>query len=226
MSAKLNLTGKTFGNCKFISEAPSRKQPNGATVRYSNWMCLRCGNEFVAANSWVISGNTKSCGCLDRERTAAMGRANRVHGHAAGSTSRTLKAWSSIKQRCLNKADEHFPRYGGAGITICQRWVDSFAAFLEDMGECPPGLEIDRYPNKTGNYEPGNCRWATDLQQSRNKTNNHVVAIRGVSGCLSEVCERLGADYVRVQHRLNAGWSIEAAFFKPPRRYRRKSNPC
>jgi hypothetical protein len=113
----------------------------------------------------------------------------------------------------LNPKNKDFQDYGAKDITVCQRWLESFENFLEDMGECPPGMQIDRWPNKNGNYEPGNCRWATRLQQARNKLDNRMCNIRGFSGCLSEVCEHFGANYKRVHRRLTLGWSLDDAIF-------------
>lgn len=121
-----------------------------------------------------------------------------------------------MKARCLNPNNPSFPLYGGRGVTVCERWRNSFDAFLADNGECPLGLEIDRWPNKRGNYEPGNVRWATDLQQARNTTANLDFTVRGFRGCLSELTEHFGVPYSRVKRRLYLGWPIETALFAPP----------
>jgi hypothetical protein len=92
------------------------------------------------------------------------------HGHAAGGGTRTYHAWSSMRQRCSKPTREDWPRYGGRGITVCERWR-RFEIFLADMGTCPPGLSLDRIDND-GNYEPGNCRWATLEQQTCNRRPN------------------------------------------------------
>jgi hypothetical protein len=77
--------------------------------------------------------------------------------------------WRSMRQRCFNANMKAYPYYGGRGITICPRWLDSFENFLADMGERPPGTSLDRFPNNSGNYEPGNCRWATSKEQAQNR---------------------------------------------------------
>jgi hypothetical protein len=93
------------------------------------------------------------------------------HGHASGgSDSRTYRIWAGMKQRCLNPKTTHYGYYGGRGIKVCERWMD-YRNFLADMGEAPEGLSLDRI-NPDGNYEPGNCRWATDKVQANNKSRN------------------------------------------------------
>lgn len=215
MPHPVNLTGKTFGNLKFISPAPTYVSPNGRQVRRGYWLCLRCGTTFMTQNCSVTNGCTQSCGCFQLECAKRVGHANRTHGHSY-KNSRTYRSWCSMKARCLNQNNPAFHRYGGCGITVCQRWIASFENFLADMGECPDGMEIDRWPDKNGNYEPGNCRWATQIQQARNKRNNIVLTVFGVTGCLSELCEHFGLNYSTVHARIaNLGWSAERALCTP-----------
>lgn len=181
----------------------------------SNWMCLLCGTEFVCSNARIANYDTRSCGCLHIASAAATGRAKRTHGHSATKRSPTYISWMNMKARCLNPNNEAFCRYGAIGITVCERWINSFSDFLADMGECPPGLEIDRWPNQEGNYESGNCRWATPIQQARNMSSNRIETVRGRTGCLKELCEWFDANYQRVWARLKLGWSLERAFFEP-----------
>lgn len=131
------------------------------------WECAcDCGNVAEVLLQALTSGDTKSCGCITRERPPGT-----KHGHAInGKWSPTYYSWMAMKQRCLNPNHAEYSRYGAKGVTVCDRWKDSFETFLADMGERPAGKTIDRFPNKTGNYEPGNCRWATPEEQSQNRT--------------------------------------------------------
>lgn len=207
--AKRNIVGLTFGRIFVFAEAPSKREKTGR-LRRCSWGRCACGDERIYRNSGLVSGNTESCGCLMLERVRA---AHTVHGHTPrGKRTRTYESWLHLINRCTNANDPKFSYYGGKGVTVCERWRTSFANFLADMGECPPGLEIDRWPDKLGNYEPGNCRWATELQQQRNKSSNRIVTFAGVTGCVAEVCEHFGIPYQRVNSRLHRGWSVERAF--------------
>lgn len=130
----------------------------------------------------------------------------RTHGM---SRSRAFTAWKGCRQRCENTNNPNYPFYGARGIKVCERW-QSFENFLADMGEPPVGASLDRIDND-GDYAPGNCRWATKTDQSRNRRNNRVYDVGGVSQPLSAWCEHYGLKYGTVHSRLRTGWTIEAA---------------
>jgi len=119
--------------------------------------CPRCGTTFECQKSMKKVHCSKSCGCRSSR--------NRRHGL---SDTPIHRVWSDMKYRCELPTNQAYPRYGGRGITVCERW-QTFENFLEDMGDKPPGMSIDRIDNDKG-YEPSNCRWATDLEQSRNRS--------------------------------------------------------
>lgn len=119
-------------------------------------------------------------------------------------------------ERCTNPNDQQYERYGGRGIKVCERWR-KFENFLADMGEPPPGLQIDRIDNE-GDYCSSNCRWATRVQQARNKRNNRVIEYRGRAQPLAAWAEETGLNANTIRHRLNLGWSVERALTEPPKR--------
>lgn len=154
MAAAANILGQRFG--KLVAVAPTRV--NGRLV----WRCLcDCGTQTCVDVGKLRIGNTTSCGCHKR---SVLGISTTKHG---GHGTRTYRIWKAMRMRCNNKNIRDYKNWGGRGISVCPRW-DSYANFLEDMGEAPEGLSLDRI-NNDGNYEPGNCRWATRAEQARNQ---------------------------------------------------------
>jgi hypothetical protein len=114
--------------------------------------------------------------------------------------SRTYRIWTHIKTRCSNPKYNRYNRYAGRGIAVCDRWRESFEAFLADMGEAPDSMSIERIDND-GNYEPGNCRWATIREQTRNRCSNIWVEYRGRRLVLKDYAEAVGVGYKSL-HRI------------------------
>lgn len=144
-----------------------------------HWRCrCDCGREVVVAGRSMRTGNTTSCGCYCAERVS---EANLTHGEARrGRWTVEFQAWVKMIGRCTNATDKWYPSYGGRGITVCDRWRESYESFLADMGRRPsPDHSLDRIDND-GPYAPDNCRWATRSQQQRNKrrqTNSHASSL-------------------------------------------------
>lgn len=127
------------------------------------------------------------------------------------------KVWAGMLQRCGNPSAENYSLYGGRGIRVCKRWCESFDAFYEDMGPRPgAGYQIDRIDND-GNYEPGNCRWATAKENSRNRRNNRRLTFRGETLTVAEWAERLKLTATVIYSRLSLGWSARRALTAPVR---------
>lgn len=127
-----------------------------------------------------------------------------------------------MKSRCYNPNDDNFPGYGGRGIIVCPRWLESFNNFFEDMGERPLRLTLGRM-NNDGNYEPGNCRWETDDEQRMNKTTTRKVVYEGCEIKLRDLCVQLGKNLNLVGGRLAQGWSLDAALNTPVKHYKPKT---
>lgn len=127
--------------------------------------------------------------------------------------SRIHNVWRGIKSRCENPNSPCFHRYGGRGISLCAAW-QSFDQFYADMGDVPDGMSIERIDNE-GNYEPGNCRWATVREQSRNRRSNVVLTHAGRTMCVKDWANTLGIPRTTLKNRLREGWSVERALTTP-----------
>lgn len=203
MGAPLNLSGQRFARLVAIEKAGHKTQ-DGRVL----WKCVcDCGAEVIVTAGHLRSGNTKSCGCQKADATAQRNRDNARHGMTK---SPTWISWDQMIQRCTNPLHKSYPRYGGRGIVICKRWLESFEAFLADMGERPDGKTLDRRRN-AGNYEPGNCRWSTPKVQSNNRSDNVVIEFQGRSQTIAQWAEELGMSRQALRYRLNNGWTTEEA---------------
>lgn len=169
MPAPIDMTGKRCG--RLIVLEFSCKTNGGEYT----WRCLcDCGNEAHITGYALRSGHTQSCGCLHSERTAEARRSEKIHGLA---DSPEYRSWISMVRRVTNPASHNYAYYGGRGITICDRWLNGdgvrsgVECFVLDMGNRPSATSLDRI-NNDGNYDPGNCRWATRSEQVRNRRLN------------------------------------------------------
>ena len=195
-----DLTGLKFHRLTVLNRVPNEK---GKPCR---WNCAcECGNFAEVVSNKLTSGWTKSCGCFSRDVVKARAT---THGHSKGST---YSSWSCMITRCTNKNHQQWNDYGGRGVVVADRWR-SFENFLEDIGERPNGKSIDRFPNKDGNYEPGNCRWASRLEQANNKRNSHYLEYMGETLTIAEVARKCGVCQSQLWKRIvRNGLSVERA---------------
>lgn len=174
-----------------------------------------CGKIDVYRAASIKFGNTVSCGCYAKEMTS---KTHKKHGHASGYIQTgTYRSWFAMKARCYKKNSNYYYCYGAIGVTVCDRWINSFENFLADMGERPKGKTLDRFPDKKGNYEPSNCRWATPSEQMRNFSRNKFYLYNGENVCVSDLEKIAVVSSKTIRHRINnLGWSVEDAISKPP----------
>ena len=207
MAHPKDIAGEKFGKLLAISQEEKRSA-SGSVM----WKCVcDCGNTPVISGSSLRSGNSKSCGCAKYGNTVK-------HGHSrAGKVSSEYSIWVSMKQRCENPNNKNYARYGGRGITICERW-NSFENFASDMGSRPTTKHsVDRIDNN-GPYSPWNCRWATSKTQGANMRNNIIVTLDGETMCLAEAVKKRGQNYYVVYSRMRrGGWTLEQALNTPTR---------
>lgn len=207
--------GMIFGRLTVIREGTPYldKRPNRGTLM-PRWLCsCTCGGEVEARQEHLLWGRTRSCGCLRKEVTRERGQAASshngvLHGESSDgeSPSPEYRHWRCMIQRCENKNSPDYYLYGGRGINVCKRWRHSYKAFLSDMGRKPSlRHSLDRFPDCNGDYSPDNCRWATPLEQSRNKRNNVLVTLGGTTHCIAEWAEILGISRSCIAHRIRRG---------------------
>ncbi len=204
----VNHIGKRFGKYVVISHL-------GKINGNRRWLCrCDCGSERVVDGGRLLSGRSKSCGCAIPE---IISKLFKTHGLT---NSTTYFSWCSMKERCLNKNCESYPRYGGRGITICTRWLNSFENFFADMGEKPKATSLERKDNGV-NYEPSNCIWATAKQQANNRRSSRFITYSNITKTLKQWSDSTGLSDDNIAARIKAGWSLKKTFTAPVRPMRR-----
>ncbi|WP_179255045.1 AP2 domain-containing protein [Burkholderia sp. HI2500] len=198
MGAVIDLAGMKFGRWTVLRIGEKKG-------KQFNWLCLcECGAEALVAGQSLRKGRSLSCGCLRKEVNSEL---HRTHGMAK---TKLNVVWSGMKARCGNPKHEMFHRYGGRGIKVCERW-QSFERFYEDMGSTyQEGLSIERIDND-GDYEPGNCRWATTKEQRANQAHPKIQTPVGEM-TIREASEVSGINLKTLRHRVWRGWPAERLF--------------
>ena len=197
-----DLTGQKFGRLTVVKQ-------NGHKGKKVAWLCrCDCGNYTTVTGSELKTGGTKSCGCINKERM----HGNKIRLTHGGTKTRLYGIWNSMKQRTENPKTISYEYYGGRGITVCDEWRDSFEAFRDWAQESGyrDDLTIDRI-NVDGNYDPGNCRWATRKEQMHNTRRCHYITVDGVTKDLTQWAQTIGLSTGAI------GWAIQSG--KDPAEY-------
>lgn len=206
-----DLTGIRFGKLNVIEYSHTGKD------RHPYYLCkCDCGNVKIIKAKYLKNGDTKSCGCsyiLSRKLT------NFKHGEKYNRKCSTeYGTYLAIKQRCYNKNNPGYKYYGGRGIVMCDEWRNSFNKFLSDVGRKPfPKASIDRIDNN-GNYEPGNCRWATKTEQNNNTSSNRAYTFNNKTLNIGQWANLYNIPRETLSYRLNNGMSIGDALTIPIKR--------
>jgi len=196
------LAGLVFGELTVLRRA-------GRIRGFAAWECqCSCGAVVVVKSDLLVGGRKKFCSYKVHDPKGVLWVEYGAHAPERGS-------YDHMLERCYDTKRQNYRNYGGRGISVCERWRQSFRAFLEDMGPKPSKeYSIERIDNN-GNYEPSNCKWATDSEQRRNKRNNVYVEYKGEQRLLIDVCAEVGASRGIVQGRLYLGWPLDEALFTP-----------
>lgn len=206
--------GSRVGRLVVIDQDPVTVM-SGTRKRKAMMCRCDCGTVKPVLIHGLMRGRVKSCGCYKRDQQQIITRRNARttcynHSHPL------YGIWAGMHQRCTNPAIRQYYLYGGRGIRVCERW-NSFEAFAEDVGDRPSKKHsLDRYPNKDGNYEPGNVRWATPKQQGNNTRFNHLITFQGRTQTLTEWSREIGISVFTLSQRIvQYKWSVERALTSP-----------
>lgn len=215
MGKFIDITGQKFNRLKVI------KRYGYSTDKHITWLCeCECGNKAIVTGKQLRSGQTKSCGCYNKELTTIR---NTKHGKRH---TRLYRIWLLMKNRCNNPKDKYYYCYGGKGVKVCNEWSNNFELFYEwsISNGYNDKLTIDRIDSDKG-YQPDNCRWTTNKEQQNNKTNNHYITYKGKTQSMKKWSEELKIDYSTLRNRINVyQWDIETALTAPTGyRYKQKT---
>lgn len=205
---KESVIGEKFNKLTILSLAKSKAYTykSGRISYRARVVCsCECGTIKEYDLSSVRTSKSKSCGCLQR---IVASKTFTTHGRKKTAE---YRAWAALKQRVTNPNSDRYDCYGGRGMEVCERWLNSFENFYSDMGSRPSSKHsIDRIDVNKG-YFPENCRWATSKEQGRNRRTNVIIKTPDGDMCIAEAASRFGLPYHILQHRLAKGMdSIDA----------------
>lgn len=200
MPKLVDLSGRVYGRLTVLCRS-------GSLYGRPAWDCIcTCGNNVRKCGNDLKVGNTASCGCLKRDITKLKN-----YSHGLTETSE-YKAWCKMKSRCTNEDDISFKNYGGRGIIVCPQWINSFENFFADMGPKPSIKHSLERMNNNGDYESGNCKWATKVEQIRNRNITERVVVNGKEISIGQLAEDYGIPYQKLYKRIKLlNWDIERA---------------
>lgn len=205
MKTREDLTGQKFGRLTVLEFSHRGK------FRQSFWKCkCDCGNIVIVRAGQLKFGATKSCGCYQKDRAS---ESSFKHGM---NNTKIHNSWRGMRERCINKNNNHYKYYGGRGITVCDEWNNTDNGFINFYNWAmnngyKDGLTIERI-DVNGNYEPSNCKWITNKEQANNKSNTIYLEYNNKTQSLLDWCKELNLDYTLVKSRIKKyNWSIEKA---------------
>lgn len=204
-----SILGLWFGRLHVISYA-------GREGYFHLWNCrCLCGRLVVVRQNNLETKHTKSCGCVNIEKPP--------RARHRGSHSPEWDSWQHMKRRCENSKDASYHNYGGRGIRVCKRWLESFDNFIADMGKRPTAGHTLERKNNNGHYTPENCRWATRLEQASNTRRSHRITVNGVTLTIEQWARHTGISSKAIHRRIQIGWDKQRAVTAPLRQ--RNKNP-
>jgi len=208
MAKRKDLAGQKFGRLTVLYDTGERRH------RQVVWRCrCDCGNELDIRSGDLVSAHTTSCGCYGRQRIVEV---HTVHGMTRGEKIHPIYwVWHAMLQRCENPDNKSYKNYGFRGIKVCDEWhkLIPFCDWALASG-WQKGLQLDRI-NNDGNYEPGNCRWATSQENNRNRRCNRMITFAGKTQCIAAWADETGIGYLTLWVRINRCWPIERALTEP-----------
>lgn len=228
MSTLASIRGQRFNRLLVVERDEDFVLSSGRKI--AAWKCLcDCGKITKVSTTSLRNGKTKSCGCYAKDQSKARTTGKVHHNYRHGMCNHpAYNCWSDARKRVLGLRKKDAKNYIDRGISMCDRWLNSFENFVADMGDRPPGTTLERMDNNLG-YSPENCCWATRTQQARNRRNLVPIDVDGVSKIASIWSEETGVKACTITDRIKRGWPPKEAVFtlpgSQPYRARKTSSP-